>query len=135
MCLYPDNIFKDQEYVAQFIEGDEEQVAWYLDEYHCDVELEPIYDYWDKLLSICADLVKEFADQEYLGPPTNALLMDMAMETATQATRLERARAVVANHQEATRVVKNPSPFSGQTDGHTKQAGWWRHQHTNTTAP
>jgi hypothetical protein len=80
MCLYPDSIFKDREYVAQFIEGDEEQVAWYLDEYHSEVEFEPIYDDWPKLLSLCADLIKEFAEQEYCGPRTNAMIMDFAMK-------------------------------------------------------
>jgi hypothetical protein len=80
MCHYPSDIFKDWDYVAQFIDGDEQQVDWYMDEYHTGIEETPIYDHWTKLLSICADLIKEFAEQEYRGPATNAMIMDMAMK-------------------------------------------------------
>jgi hypothetical protein len=77
MGLYPD-IFKDREYVAQFI--DEDYVDWYLENFLPEDEEIPIYDEWPKLLSLCAGLIEEFAGQEYRGPTTNAMIMDCAMK-------------------------------------------------------
>src|ERR1700693_4333194 len=84
MGRYPD-LYKDPEHIAELFDDEEdsdwpieERRRWYLE--HTDDAYVQIYDDWPKLLSICADLVKEFAEQDYLGPTTNAMIMDMAMK-------------------------------------------------------
>jgi hypothetical protein len=75
MGRYPD-VYKDPDYIADFM--DEDYVDWYLE--NTEDEYVLIYDEWPKLLSLCADLIQEFAEQEYLGPTTNAMIMDCAMK-------------------------------------------------------